>query len=152
MGFSKEPAVYEADERRVQASLIDNAGVQKGRLDIFRGNRDKDDQIILHLRDYDNDCTLSDHLRFSIVHLKEELANLKTVAEAEGGDSTVIHGTDDQRSREYMAKLTKDGRLKATLTWKNAAMDVWEVDVSYDEFKKAVEKAARKPRAKASKK
>jgi hypothetical protein len=141
MGYTKGDKYLE-DERRTQATLVPNAGSQGGNLDVFRGVRDMEDQIIVHLRDYTGDCP-NDHLRFSVDEAKEAVGNLEFVTT----EFTNVHvsGKDNSKGRGYVATIT-DGRLRAGVNFADAAFGDYPVDVDSAELKKALQKAWRQPR------
>lgn len=145
MGYTKGDKYLESDQR-TQATLLENKGTQEGKLDVFRGVRDMDDQIIVHLRDYTGDCS-QDHLRFGLDEAKEAVANLEMVSQ----DHTRIHvsGKDQSKGRGYVATLD-GGRLLAAVDMRSAANDNYQVDVDWSDLKKALQKAWRAPRKKAT--
>lgn len=144
MGMETAKGKYETDERRTQATLLDNQGTMGGKLDVFRGVRDMDDQIILHLREYDDYCNGSDHLRFGVADAKEAIKNLEAVS---AGTQVFIEATDSSKGRGYFARITPEGRLEATPNVSDAASGDFQIDVDWDQLKKALSKAARKPKA-----
>lgn len=144
MGMETEKGRYESDERRTQATLLDNHGTIGGKLDVFRGIRDMNDQIIVHAREYTGYCA-NDHLRFNIADAKEAVKNLEAVS---AGTQVFIEASDTSKGRGYFARITPEGRLQTTPNVSTAATSTFEVDVDWDQFKKAISKAARKPKVK----
>jgi hypothetical protein len=141
MGYTKGDAYLE-DARRTQASLLDNAGSQGGKLDVFRGVRDMEDQIIVHLRDYTGDCP-TDHLRFTVEEAKEAVGNLEFVTTTH--TNVHVSGKDNSKGRGYVATIT-NGRLRAGTSFADVAFGDYPVDVDWAELKKALQKAWRQPR------
>lgn len=144
MGMETSKGKYEADERRTQATLLDNTGSMGGKLDVFRGIRDMSEQVIIHLREYDAWCDGSDHLRFEVAAAKDAIKNLEAVS---ANTQVFLQGEDTSRSRGFFARITPEGRLQATPQVSNAASGQFQVDVDWDQFKKAISKAARQPKA-----
>lgn len=145
MAMETKKGAYESDERRTQATLLENKGTLGGKLDVFRGVRDMSEQIIIHAREYEGYCT-NDHLRFDVDAAKEAVSNLDAVS---SNTQVFVQASDTSKSRGYFACI-KGGRLLATPAVMDAAQGNFQVDVDWGEFKKAITKASRKPREKKS--
>lgn len=124
------------DTRRTQATEIK---MDTAIVDVFRGT---DDQVIVHLREYDYSC-FEDHFRFSIDAVKEAVNNLELVSQ--DFTKVFIQSQDDSKSRRFICCL-QGGRFYATNTIENAARNNFQVNVDWKEMKKALQKAWRKPR------
>lgn len=142
MGMETEKGRYESDERRTQATLLENEGTIGGKLDVFRGIRDMEDQIIIHAREYTGYCA-NDHLRFGIAEAREAIKNLESVS---SNTQVFIEAADSSKARGYFAAITPEGRLVTAPDVQVAARGQFPVDVDWDKFKKAVSKAAKKPK------
>lgn len=144
MGMETEKGKYEGDERRTQATLLENQGTIGGKLDVFRGIRDMEDQVIIHAREYSGYCQ-NDHLRFGVADAKDAVKNLEAVS---AGTQVFIEAADTSKNRGYFARISPEGRLQTTPNVSSASSSTFEVDVDWEQFKKALTKAARKPKSK----